>query len=205
MIALEGEPHFDGTLPNAEIEALADPARMRIAVPYAGAGSSIDGALIKYHPRREGYEPGWVDADISRFDRKLVLIDSLNAISWAPRDFFGLALAHPQAQFVMCHAGGYDLLEFVKMCRFASNVWLDFSVTQHEFGWVSGQRSPAFVADLIDHALGEWRTAPRIIFGSDYPLLEQADAVTRLVDLVADPEPFLTGNFERLLELLELP
>jgi hypothetical protein len=36
-------------------------------------------------------------------------------------------------------------------------------------------------------------------------LLEQADAVTRLVDLVADPEPFLTGNFERLLELLELP
>jgi hypothetical protein len=205
VIALEGDPHFEGTVPNGEIDALADSARMRIAVPYAGAGSSLEGALIKYHPRREGYEPSWVDRDISRFERRLVLIDSLNAVSWTPRDFFDLALAHPQTQFVMCHGGGYDLLEFVKMCRFAGNVWLDFSVTQHEFGWVSGQRSPAFVGDLIDHALGERRTAPRIMFGSDYPLLEQADAVARLVDVVADPEPFLTANFERLLETLELP
>jgi hypothetical protein len=205
VIALEGEPYFEGTVPNSEIDALADPGSKRIAIPYAGAESEIEGSLIKYHPRREGYEPDWVDRDIGRFSRRLVLIDSLNAVDWPTRAFFDLALGHPQTQFVMCHGGGYDVLEFVKMCRFATNVWLDFSVTQHEFGWVSGRRSPAFVGDLIDHALGERRTAPRIMFGSDYPLSEQADAVTRLIDSVEDPEPFLTGNFERLLESLELP
>jgi hypothetical protein len=204
VIALEGEPHFEGTVPNDEIGELADPSRKRIAIPYAGAGSRIEGALIKYHPRREGYDPGWVNEDISRFDRRLVLIDSLNAVRWQPRDFFDLALVHPEAQFVMCHAGGYDILEFVKMCRFAPNVWLDFSVTQHEFGWVSGRRSPALVGDLIDHALAERRTAPRIMFGSDFPLLEQNDAVARLAESVPDPEPFLVANFERLLESLEL-
>ena len=205
VIALEGEPHFEGTVPNTEIEALADPQSKRVAIPYAGAGSELEGPLIKYHPRREGYEPAWVDADIGRFSRRLVLIDSLNAVDWPARAFFDLALAHPETEFVMCHAGGYDILEFVKMCRFATNVWLDFSVTQHEFGWVSGQRSPAFIGDLIDHAMAERRTAPRIMFGSDYPLSEQADAVARLIDSVDDPEQFLTGNFERLLDRLGLP
>ena len=205
VIALEGEPFFEGTVPNTEIGALADPARKRIAIPYAASGSEVEGPLIKYHPRRERYEAEWVDRDIRTFSRRLVLIDSMNAVDWPSRAFFDLALAHPETQFVMCHAGGYDILEFVKMCRFTANVWLDFSVTQHEFGWVSGARSPAFVGDLIDHAMGERRTAPRIMFGSDYPLLEQADAVERLVESVADPEPFLSGNFERLLDSLELP
>ena len=205
VIALEGEPYFEGTVPNDAIAGLADPARKRIAVPYARAGSEIEGAAIKYHPRRERFGPDWVDADISRFGRRLVLIDSLNAVRWAPRAYFDLALAHPEVAFVMCHAGGYDIVEFVKMCRFATNVWLDFSVTQHEFGWVSGERCPAFVGDLIDHALHERRTAPRIMFGSDFPLLEQSDAVERLVASVDDPEPFLTGNFERLLDSLDLP
>jgi Amidohydrolase len=205
VIALEGKPFFEGTVPNREIGKLADPSRKRIAVPYASAGSEIEGPVIKYHPRREGFDPGWVDGDIRRFDRRLVLIDSLNAVRWAPRAFFDLALAHPEVAFVMCHAGGYDILEFVKMCRFAPNVWLDFSVTQHEFGWVSGERSPAFVGDLIDHAMHERRISPRIMFGSDFPLLEQSDAVGRLVASFDDPEPFLTANFERLLESLELP
>jgi hypothetical protein len=204
VIALEGEPYFEGTVPNEEIEELADPPRKRFAIPYAGAGSEVDGPCIKYHPRREGFDTKWVNEDILHFGRRLVLIDSLNALRWQPRDFFDLALAHPEVQFVMCHAGGYDILEFVKMCRFTANVWLDFSVTQHEFGWVSGRRSPSFIGDLIDHALREPRTAPRIMFGSDYPLLEQADAIERLVALIDEPEPFLTGNFEELLEVVEL-
>jgi predicted TIM-barrel fold metal-dependent hydrolase len=85
------------------------------------------------------------------------------------------------------------------MCRFLPNIWLDFSVTQHEFGWVSGRRSPAYVGDLIDHALHERRIAPRVLFGSDFPLLDLTDAITRLTATVDDPEPFLIKNFERLL------
>ncbi len=200
VIALEGQPVFPGTLPNPEVMELHDPERKLIAIPYARAGSELEGTLIKYHPRREGYEPDWVHRDIGRFRRRLVLIDTLNAVTWPPRAYLDLARAHPEVAFVMCHAGGYDIVEFVKMCRFLGNVWLDFSVTQHEFGWVTGRRAPAYIGDVIDHALFERRTAPRILFGSDFPLLEQADAVARLVETVPDPEPFLTGNFERLLD-----
>lgn len=199
VIALEGTPVFPGTVENSEIGRFHDPARGVIAVPYVRAGREVHGPVIKYHPRREGYDPGWVHEDIERFDRRLVLIDTLNAIRWVPRAYLELAKAHTDVEFVMCHAGGYDIVEFVKMCRFLRNVWLDFSVTQHEFGWVSGRRSPAYVGDLIDHALHEPRIVPRVLFGSDFPLLEQSDAISRLVDSVENPEPFLTANFERLL------
>lgn len=202
VIALEGLPVFGGTLTNPEVMQLHDPARRLVAVPYAGAGSELEGALIKYHPRREGYEPEWVHSDIARFGRRLVLIDTLNAVTWPPRAYLQLARAHPEVAFVMCHAGGYDIVEFVKMCRFLDNVWLDFSVTQHEFGWVAGKRSPAYIGDVIDHALGERRIAPKLLFGSDFPLLDQSDAVDRLVATVSDPEPFLITNFERLLDVV---
>lgn len=200
VIALEGAPEFPGTVENDEIGRFHDPARGVIAVPYVRVGCEVEGPVIKYHPRREGYDPGWVHDDIERFGRRLVLIDTLNALRWPPRVYQDLAIAHPEVEFVMCHAGGYDIVEFVKMCRFLENVWLDFSVTQHEFGWVSGQRRPAYVGDLIDHALQERRIAPRVLFGSDYPLLEQTDAASRLVASVEDSEPFLTANFERLLD-----
>jgi predicted TIM-barrel fold metal-dependent hydrolase len=201
VIALEGNPVFPGTVPNSEVGQFHDPARALIAVPYVRAGCEVEGRAIKYHPRRERYDPNWVSADITRFARRLVLIDSLNAVHWPPRAYLDLAKAHSEVEFVMCHAGGYDIVEFVKMCRFLPNVWLDFSVTQHEFGWVTGQRSPAYIGDVIDHALHERRTAPRILFGSDFPLLQQADALERLIGSVAAPEPFLTGNFERLLDV----
>ncbi len=200
MIALEGLPVFPGTLTNPDVMRLHDPGRKLIAIPYARAGSELEGARVKYHPRFEGYEPGWIHADIGRFGRRLVLIDTLNAVRWSPRAYLELARAHPEVEFVMCHAGGYDIVEFVKMCRFLKNVWIDFSVTQHEFGWVSGERSPSYVGDVIDHALGERRIAPKVLFGSDFPLLGQTDAVERIVEAVEDPEPFLISNFERLLD-----
>lgn len=199
VIALEGSPVYPGTLTNAEIAELDDPSRALIAVPYVTAGSELEGSLVKYHPRRERYDPAWVHADIARFARRLVLIDTLNAVHWPPRAFLELAREHSDTSFVMCHGGGYDILEFVKMCRFLPNVWLDFSVTQHEFGWVRGECSPAFVGDLIDHSLTEPRIAPKVMFGSDFPLMEQSDAVAQIVATVEDPESYLRGNFERLL------
>lgn len=204
VIALECEPSFPGTFNNREIGRFHDPGRGRIAIPYLGAHSELEGRVVKYHPRFEGYDPARLDSDIRRFGRRLVLIDTLNALHWSPRAYRELAQEHPDVAFVMCHAGGYDVLEFVKMCRFLPNVWLDFSVTWHEFGWVSGVPRLPFVADLIDHALSERRIAPRLLFGSDYPLLEQSDALMRLVAAVDDPQPFLTGNFERLLDTVAL-
>jgi hypothetical protein len=89
------------------------------------------------------------------------------------------------------------------MCRFVPNVWIDFSATQHTFGWVSGDRSPHFIADLIDHGLREPRIAQRVLFGSDNPEFSQLDAVERTVSVARDPESVLVGNFERLIAIVQ--
>ena len=57
VIALEGEPYFPGTVPNEQIAGLSDPSRRRIPIPYASAASELEGAAIKYHPRRERFGP----------------------------------------------------------------------------------------------------------------------------------------------------
>lgn len=208
LIALEGTPPLAHALSNEQVLAAHDPGRRLIGVPYArggGADSGLPGAVVKYHARREGFPPAWVAADIARFGRRVVLLDTLNAIEWPPRHYLDLALAFPAVQFVMCHGGGYDILEFVKMARFVRNVWLDFSATQEIFGWTHGRPNLALVVDAMRHALHEPRIAGKVMFGSDNPEFDQAAAVARLCAEVADPEPVLHANFERLIEIGRLP
>ncbi len=69
VIALEGTPFFEGTVENEEIRKQHDPSNGVIAVPYVRADTETEGDAIKYHPRREGYDPEWVSADIARFAR----------------------------------------------------------------------------------------------------------------------------------------
>jgi hypothetical protein len=202
LIALEGTPVIPGTLDNAGVLAAERTDRLLFAVVYARhlePDSGLPGPIIKYHPRREGFSPEWVANDIRRYERRLVLIDTLNAVRWQPRAYWDLAITFPTVEFVMCHAGGYDILEFVKMCRFLKNVWIDFSATQHTFGWVNGQRSPGFVGELIDHSLRERRIAERVMYGSDNPEFLQEDAVERTLEEAPDPDAILRSNFERLI------
>lgn len=202
LIALEGAPRLAYALDNAAVLAAHDPRRLLIGVPYARAGgedSGLPGPVMKYHARREGFPPEWVARDIARYGRKVVLLDTLNAIDWPPRAYLDIARGLPGVQFVMCHSGGYDILEFVKMGRFVPNVWLDFSATQQIFGWTAGAPTLNHVTDCIRHAYGEPRIARRLMFGSDNPEFDQAGAVVRLAASVDDPEPFLRTNFERLV------
>jgi hypothetical protein len=207
LIALEGDGLPAGIMSSEEVLAAEERSRGLVGVPYVRSGEdapAVEGPVAKYHARREGYSPNWVASDIERAGRRLVVVDTLNALDWAPSDYAGLALRLPHVQFVMCHAGGYDVLEFVKLCRFTRNVWLDFSVTQHIFGWVDGNPSPAFISECVDHALRERRIADRVMFGSDTPWYPQLDAVERAVERARDAAAYLGGNFERLLEVARL-
>ena len=207
LIALEGRKDLPYMLSNAEVYRREDRSQLLFAVPYAhhaGPDSGIESALIKYHARREGYTPEWVAQDLVRFPRRIALVDTLNSIDWEPRSYLDLAVRHPLTQFLFCHAGGYDIMEFLKMARFARNVWLDFSATQEIFGWVGNHSNLPMVTDAITHALAEPRIAAKVLFGSDVPGFQQAAAVHELIDRVEDATPFLTANFERLVSIADL-
>ena len=207
LIALEGRADLPYMLDNAEVRRQEDRGRLLFGVPYArcaGHDSGLESALVKYHARREGYAPEWVAQDLARFPRRIAIVDTLNAIDWEPRRYLDLAVRYPATQFVFCHAGGYDIVEFLKMARFLGNVWLDFSATQEIFGWVGNRSTLPMVTDAITHALAEPRIAAKVMFGSDTPGFRQSAAVHELVSRVEDATPFLTGNFERLVALAGL-
>ncbi|ESR25242.1 amidohydrolase family protein [Lutibaculum baratangense] len=207
LIALEGEPRLPYMLSNQQVLAQEDRSRLLFGVPYVshrGSDRSFDYPVVKYHARREGYSPSWVSVDLERHPRRLALIDTLNAIDWAPESYLTLARDHPQTQFLFCHAGGYDILQFVKMARFMPNVWLDFSATQEIFGWVDRQSNLRAVTDAIDHALAEPRIARKLVFGTDNPGFRQAAAVREAARRLTAPHDYLVGNFERLVATVGL-
>jgi predicted TIM-barrel fold metal-dependent hydrolase len=200
LIALMGEPHLPYMMSNEEVLGRQDIARLLIGVPYVPAGKTDhEGPIAKYHARREGFSAAWVAADVLRHKRKIALIDTLNTYHWTPGDYATLAQQAPQTEFVMCHGGGYDIIEFLKMARFLKNVWLDFSATQHIFGWAGAAPSYGVICDGIAHGLAEPRIAGKLMFGSDAPGFAQLDAVANIRKHAADPAAILVGNFERLL------
>lgn len=203
LIALEGEPVLSYMLSNHQVLAMEDRARLLLAVPYVrhddhdSAGAH---PVVKFHARREGYTPDWVAENLGRHPRRIALVDTLNSADWEPRSYLDLAKQFPGTQFLFCHAGGYDILEFLKIARFVPNAWIDVSATQEIFGWIDGASTLPTITDAIGHAFAEPRIARKLMFGSDNPGFRQADAVAAAVRHLPDPTAYLTGNFEHLLE-----
>jgi hypothetical protein len=205
LIGIEGNPKLEGTLTNADALALQNRGRQLIAVPYVcgkGPDSTIEGPIVKYHARREGYSAEWVASDIKRFQRRVVLVDTLNAIDWPAVNYKDLAAAFPDVQFLMCHGGGYDILEFIKYARFMPNVWIDFSATQHIFGWAGSAAPFPVMCEAIDHCMAEPRLRRKMMFGSDSPGFEYRDALEKIVATDDHPSDILKGNFMKLVEFL---
>jgi predicted TIM-barrel fold metal-dependent hydrolase len=201
LIALLGERNLPYMLSNEEVLGAQDLSRLLIGVPYVPAGESdYHHPIVKYHARREGFSAEWVAEDVLRHRRKVALVDTLNTYHWTPSDYATLAQKAPQTEFVMCHGGGYDVLEFLKMARFIKNVWLDFSATQHIFGWAGDGPGYGVICEGIAHALSEPRIAGKVMYGSDTPGFAQLDAVAAVRERSPDPGAILVGNFERLLE-----
>lgn len=153
---------------------------------------------VKFHPRREGYGVEEVLKCIRAISPKCVIIDSLNEPFWEPRDYWLICKEFPAIKFVLAHAGGYSVRDFIKICHIQRNVWLDFSLTHSCFASISGNPLPG-VDDLIRYSLMS-PFSERILMGSDYPYNRQGDVVSYYAD-----RGFLercNENFQRFCSLI---
>ena len=204
FIGLEGKPVFPDALDNAGAFALEDKSRLRFAVEYVTTAAKTGShALLKYHPRRERYSPEFVTKSLRESGPKLCIIDTLNQPHWQPVDYWHIARAFPEIQFIFCHAGGYDILDFLKMADFTPNIWLDFSLTQEYFGWVGKQPLLPHVGQCIEWALQYERVKRKVMFGSDEPFYSQPLALPRY-QAHKDSQLFLIENYVALLQKSKL-
>ena len=168
LIALDGKRGCTGGYSNKEVILTAKEANL-IPVQYVTyqLEENLETEILKYHPRREQYSVLLVEKHIEKTKPKIVIIDTLNAPYWKPEDYWRLAIKFPDIGFLFSHAGGFDIVEFLKIVMFQKNVWIDFSFTQHVFGWCGTNESFPVVTQSIDYAMKDPRIYKKILFGSD--------------------------------------
>ena len=201
LIGLEGVPHFEGTLDNKEVMKLHDPSNDYFSFYYMMANEvqnrkRIDHSLLKYHPRREGYSPDAVDASIALNHPKVAIIDTLNEPFWYAYDYWNIARHNPNVAFIMTHSGGYLINDFLKICHFQPNVWIDFALTHTVLGGLGNRTAGlAYVCDGIRFALhSPFRN--RILLGSDYPFYDQDE----VFEYYSDYLNLLNDNYLQFVE-----
>jgi len=151
-------------LPSDEAAALAELNRVAKAGFHA----------VKVIPSQDPAQLRALDALVGRAAH-LELVVLLDGWSLELDGLAKIALAHPDARLVVAHLGGIrfsDALVFDMLRRYpfyARNVWFDLSSVAHIYA-----RSP-FAAQLlwVCRRLG----TDRILFGSDFPIISQADAI----------------------------
>lgn len=198
LIALEGIPDFSGTLKNSDILNFHKDFFFG-ALYVSNNRTKFDFPILKYHPRREKYTPDEVIEHIKKSLPKICIIDTLNQPYWQPIDYWKIANKFNEIQFLFSHSGGYDILDFLKMCNFNKNIWLDFSMTQEYFGWCGTKPKLNIVIDCINYGLSSNNTINKILFGSDNIFFSQQIALEKYTK-VENSEKFLTKNFEILIE-----
>lgn len=201
ILGLEGEPWFDGILHNAEAQAIASDGNY-LYFHYVGAESLLRKhpfPFLKYHPRREKYSPEEVITSIRLNQPKCVLIDTLNEPFWTPYDYWSVARAFPDIYFIFPHAGGYLINDFIKICHFQPNVWIDFALTHTHFASISKNPLP-YVDEAIRYALKS-PFKNRVLMGSDWPFFDQLQVVNYYQQL--GELEMLNENFLNLFNLLK--
>lgn len=194
LIGLEGKPVFNGTLTNSEVLAFHRPEDNYFSFYYITA-SDIDNLyehkLLKYHPRRERYSPDQVSKSIGNNHPMAVIIDTLNEPYWTAYDYWKIARDNADTPIIMAHSGGYLINDFIKMCHFQPNVWIDFALTHTTLGKLGDlDEGLGYVNDAIKYALhSPFRN--KILLSSDYPFFDQ-DAV---FEYYKDYHELLNGNY----------
>lgn len=121
IIALEGIPVFDNVLLNKDVMKLHNPNKNYFSFYYISGSEkekNVNYKYIKYHPRREKYTVKEVTKSIYRNNPQCVIIDTLNEPFWTAYDYWYIARLFPSVIFIFCHAGGYLINEFIKICHF---------------------------------------------------------------------------------------
>ena len=206
IVGLEGKPWFEGINHNVDAMAIAKRncqykffryiTKDEVKEPWRNG--ECDFRFLKYHPRREGYTPDEVISSITMLSPRAVMIDTLNEPSWIPYDYWKIARAFPDIKFIFPHAGGYLVNDFVKICHFQMNVWIDFALTHTNFGSISSNPLP-----YVDEAISYSLKAPfksRVLMGSDLPFFNQKQVVHYYEGL--GELGMLNDNFCKLFEEL---
>lgn len=197
LIALEGEPRYEGILNNREVCDICLQTPF-IPVEYVGKNfQSTATKVIKYHPRREGYSKEAIIDDISKREAKVIIIDTLFNPYYHYIDYWEIINSAKDRIFILPHCGGYDIDDFIKIVDFNKNVYTDFSLTQEYMGIVNGTPYRK-IQDTMQYMLSNRKINPRILFGSDNPFYSQQLAFEyyERLNLIE----MLNHNFERLLE-----
>lgn len=196
LVGLEGKPFFEGTLTNEEVLKIASQNENYIAfyyVPKEEVSSKVKHNLLKYHPRREKYSPEDVINSIKINKPDCVMIDTLNEPFWDSKDYWNIVLNFPDIPFILPHSGGYLINDFIKICHFQKNVWIDFSLTHTNLGKFDNPTGLFYIQNAINYALnGCFRN--RILLGSDYPFFMQE----KVFEYYKDYEELLNNNFIEL-------
>jgi hypothetical protein len=204
LVGLEGSPHFEGTLNNSEVLKLHNPKENYISFYYvenSEINKKIEHEYLKFHPRREKYSPKDIINSIKTNNPKCVMIDTLNEPFWTPYDYWNIAREFPNLTFIFPHSGGYLINDFIKICHFQKNVWLDFSLTHTNLGcFEDKEKGLAYINQAIKYALNS-PFKNRILMSSDYPFFSQVDVVNFYKKLNAID--LLNSNFYSLLELIK--
>ena len=184
VIGLEGDGLPEGVFRNQDARQFCQQNEGYLFFRYLTRDDVLSGdALahnecnhVKFHPRREGYGVDAVAKFIRATSPKCVIIDSLNEPFWESRDYWLICKEFPAVKFVLAHAGGYAVHDFVKICHVQRNVWIDFSLTHSCFASISDNPLPG-VDELILYSF----RAPfsdRILMGSDFPYNKQSEVST---------------------------
>jgi hypothetical protein len=202
IIGLEGSPFFEGTLNNTEAMALHCPEKMYISFYYVikkECGKIIEHKYLKFHPRREKYTPEEVIQSIKLNMPKAVIIDTLNEPYWIPYDYWRIAKEFSDIPFVFAHAGGYLINDFIKICHFQSNVWIDFALTHTTLGHLGDlENGLAYINQAIKYSLHS-SFNDRILMSSDYPFFNQDD----VFEYYLQSHELLNQNFVKLFEKIK--
>ncbi len=195
LIGLEGKPLFNDVFTNKKAINLKDENYVSFYyVQYGELTTKLPHKYLKYHPRREKYTKLEVIESISLNQPKCIIIDTLNEPYWTAYDYWEIARNFPDTPFLFSHAGGYLINDFIKICNFQKNVWLDFSLTQTILGQFN--KGLLYINDAIKFSLNS-SFKERVLFGSDYPFFSQEEAYLYYKNIGAID--LLNANFEKLL------
>ena len=202
VIGLEGVPYFEGALNNSEVMKLHKPEENYISFYYVSRENCtriVRHPYLKYHPRREKYTVEMVIKSIAANKPRAVIIDTLNEPFWVAYDYWKIVKFFSNVTFVLAHSGGYLVNDFIKICHFQPNVWIDFSSTQTTLGHLGDKNTGlGYINDAIKYALH----APfcnRVLLGSDYPFCSQEDVFTFYNDYLE----LLDHNFINLMGVVK--
>lgn len=203
IIGLEGTPVFDGTINNLQAMEQNSVNSKYISFYYVTKsdcnGKKIEWKYLKYHPRREQYSVDEVIKSIQINNPKVVMIDTLNEPFWQAYDYWIIARKFPTLFFIFTHAGGYLINDFIKICHFQSNVWIDFALTHTTLGKYGDKSNGlTYINDAIRYSLNS-TFKNRVLLGSDYPFFNQEDVFEYYKDYIS----LLNKNFLDFFELIQ--